>query len=249
MKFCIDLLDCMDQHHDETEFWPAVLQFLALLESFPRGIRLLPDAQVVEQHFDMLQRTALHEFKSLKTQALQGLIDDRAADVVLLLSHTLAVKLDENSSGFSWGLRCFHLLSPSDFRSSLQQDVLTPIHVILTDVLSEEAAVKMSHGMDQICEEVGDPSTELAFFYSLANAQRRHPKSNSSSIEGFWLQKNFPALEHYSSTECDYRRIGERSFGFVQCPKHVPAPVGFMLSIATSMILQSLALACWYRFL
>ena len=154
------------------------------------------------------------------------------------------MKLDQISDGFSWALRCFHSLSASNFMSSLQQEVLTPIHVILSDILCQAAMDNVSHEMDKICEDVKGQTSELAFFYSVANAKRRSAKPVPSSIPGCWLQRNYQSLEHYVSTESDYRRLQERSYGFFQRPASLPAPINLMLSIASTMILHSVALAC-----
>ena len=245
LKFCVGLLICMRENHElPAESWLFVLHFLAFSCTIPRGLRLLPDAQVVAEHFDFLQFAALQELRDLKSQVLQDFVKKTDARAVLSLRRNLAAKLCPNAEGFSWTLWCYRSLSPSNFVSSLQQDVLTPIHIVFSDVLSPAAIVKVSHEMDQICEEF-EQRSEHTFFSSIANAQRcrKEPKPSSQPV---WLKKNHRSLEHYLSKESDYRRIREGSVGFLQCPTNVPAPMHFMFALASSMMMQSFALAYMY---
>lgn len=244
LSFCVGLLEHIKQHpcaDDSLDFWLDVAQLHAVCQAgFGRESSLLPDAQEVTSHFDLLHETALQEFRSIKSEALQILIDhemNSGTEVISYLKKKLHSLRDFWSNDFSWAFACFH--GTSDFTALLQKEVLTPIHIVLNDILSTEDLSKVSIDMDKICE-TSSGQNECLFFYSTAKAKSesrliQHPFRGNDNLR----PAPNPQWEHHSSyNESDYARIREQSVGFIPCSQSSSRPMLRLLCTTSSLLVQ-----------
>lgn len=222
------------------QFWLDALQFECLWRSgVSRGYSLLPDSRHVAQHLDILQQSVCDDFRWMKSQELQALVDrdrlgvDIERDAFMQLKLELDSKLDENSKGFSWALWCFYSLDPAAFRKLLQKELLTPIHIVFAEFLPEPCMPEISREMDAICEAIFD-HMELRFFYSMAKMERR------TALEAW-------DSEPYSCRRSEFRRLRERSLGSAKWSQPW-APLSWVLSASMSMMLHAVAFACISEF-